>query len=166
MKEKIVDRWTLRERIGTLKAAGKKIVFTNGCFDILHVGHVRYLREARSFGDLLIVAVNSDTSVRTIKGEKRPLLPEAERAELVASLECVNFVTVFPEPTPLAVIELVRPDILVKGGDWREEDVIGREEVLSWGGRVKLIPMTKGASTTNIIENILKVYREHIGGSE
>ncbi len=158
MKEKLLDRQELRRRLGELRAAGKKIVFTNGCFDILHVGHVRYLGEARRLGDVLVVAVNSDASVREIKGEKRPLVPERERAELIAALECVDFVTVFSEPTPLALIELFRPDTLVKGGDWREEKVVGRNEVLSWGGRVKLIPMTEGASTTNIIEKVLEVY--------
>ena len=164
MNDKILDRQELKRRLGELQAAGKKIVFTNGCFDILHVGHVRYLEEARRLGDVLVVAVNSDVSVQEIKGEKRPLVPEGERAELVAALECVNFVTIFAESTPLALVKLLRPDTLVKGGDWREENVVGRDEVLSRGGRVRLIPMTEGASTTNIIEKILAVYRPEDAG--
>ncbi|HOG17172.1 MAG: Bifunctional protein HldE [Syntrophaceae bacterium PtaU1.Bin231] len=165
MKGKILDRRELRRRLGELRSSGKRIVFTNGCFDILHVGHVRYLGEARRLGDVLVVAVNSDASVREIKGEKRPLVPEEERAELIAALECVDFVTVFSEPTPLALIRMLQPDTLVKGGDWRAENVVGRDEVLSRGGRVELIPMTEGASTTNIIEKILDVYGRGTGQS-
>jgi rfaE bifunctional protein nucleotidyltransferase chain/domain len=137
---------------------GQKIAFTNGCFDILHVGHVRYLREARKMGDFLILALNSDASVRAIKGNKRPLVPEGERAEIAASLEAVDYVTLFDETTPLKLIEYLRPDCLVKGGDWKEEAVVGGDAVRSWGGKVVLIPEVEGASTTNIVEKILHVY--------
>jgi rfaE bifunctional protein nucleotidyltransferase chain/domain len=157
-KEKIFTREEMRNEVELLKAGGKKIVFTNGCFDILHVGHARYLGAARRLGDVLIVAVNSDSSVRAIKGERRPLVPENERAEVLASLQAVDYVTLFHEETPLALIEELKPDIIVKGGDWREEEVVGRESVGKWGGRVEIIPEVEGASTTNIVEKIKKVY--------
>ena len=155
---KICTRESLKDKIDQLRKEGKKIVFTNGCFDILHVGHTRYLREAKRAGDILILALNSDESVRTLKGDKRPLVPEAERADVVASLESVDFVTIFHELTPLALIEFIKPDILIKGGDWEEENVVGRESLKRWGGRVVIIPEIKGSSTTNIIEKILNVY--------
>ncbi len=157
-KEKIFAREKLKEVIDRLKAEGKKIVFTNGCFDILHVGHTRYLGEAKRLGDILIVALNSDSSVRAIKGEKRPLVPEAERAEVLASLKAVDYVTVFHEETPLALIEYLRPAVIVKGGDWDENKVVGRDSVGKWGGRVAIIPEIKGASTTNIVEKVIKTY--------
>jgi rfaE bifunctional protein nucleotidyltransferase chain/domain len=156
--EKILSREQLKSEIDRLRKGGKKISFTNGCFDILHVGHVRYLRDARRTGDVLILALNSDASVRTIKGEKRPLVPENERADVVASLEAVDFVTIFDELTPLELIESLQPDVIVKGGDWAEEDVVGRDSVRKWGGKVVIIPETEGASTTNVIEKIKKVY--------
>jgi len=155
---KICTRESLKDKIDQLRKEGKKIVFTNGCFDILHVGHTRYLREAKRSGDILILALNSDESVRTLKGDKRPLVPEAERADVVASLESVDFVTIFHELTPLALIEFIKPDVLIKGGDWEEENVVGRESLKRWGGRVVIIPEIKGSSTTNIIEKILNVY--------
>jgi len=155
---KIITQKQLKEKIDLLKKDGKRIVFTNGCFDILHVGHTRYLREAKNLGDVLILALNSDSSVRSLKGKKRPLVPENERADVVASLESVDFVTIFNEQTPLELIEYLQPDILVKGGDWAEEQVVGRESVKKWGGKVVIIPETKGSSTTNIIEKILNVY--------
>lgn len=155
---KILKREELKKELAPLRGEGKKIAFTNGCFDILHVGHVRYLREARNTADVLILALNSDASVRMIKGEKRPLVPEDERADVVAALESVDYVTVFDEDTPLALIEYLRPDILIKGGDWAEEDVVGRDAVRSWGGRVVIIPETEGASTTNIVAKVLRVY--------
>lgn len=157
---KILDREALKGEVERRRRRGEKIAFTNGCFDILHVGHVRYLAEARRTGDLLILALNSDLSVRTIKGEKRPLVPERERAEVVASLAAVDYVTLFDEPTPLELIEYLRPDCLVKGGDWKEEAVVGRDAVRSWGGRVVLVPVVEGASTTNIVEKIRQVYGE------
>ncbi len=155
---KILTREKLKGEVDRLKAAGKKIVFTNGCFDILHVGHTRYLGEARKLGDALVLAVNSDLSVRAIKGDKRPLVPEAERAEVLASLRSVDYVTIFHEETPLALIEFLRPDIIVKGGDWDEKNVVGRDSVGKWGGRVVIIPEVKGASTTGIVDKIRKTY--------
>lgn len=155
---KILSRNVLKKKIERLKSQGKKIVFTNGCFDILHVGHVRYLRDARKTGDVLVLAINSDSSVRAIKGGKRPLVPEGERADVAASLESVDFVTIFDELTPLELIELLQPDIIVKGGDWAEQNVVGREAVKKWGGYVVIIPETPGASTTNIVQKIISVY--------
>lgn len=156
--KKILSWEKLKQEVDRLKDEGKRVVFTNGCFDILHVGHVRYLQEARELGDVLILALNSDSSVRTIKGEKRPVVPEGERAEVIAGLACVDYVTLFNEETPLLLIEYLRPDILVKGGDWSEQNVVGRDSVMRWGGRVAIIPQVIGASTTNIVEKILKVY--------
>ncbi len=156
--DKIFSRNELKAKIERLKKQGKKIIFTNGCFDILHAGHTRYLREAGKLGDVLVLAINSDASVRSIKGEKRPIVPEAERAEVVASLDTVDYVTIFDELTPLALIEILQPDIIVKGGDWAEKDIVGAETVRIWGGRVAVMPEFEGASTTNIIEKVLQVY--------
>jgi len=155
---KILDWKNLKEEVDRLRRQGKKIVFTNGCFDILHVGHARYLRQAREKGDLLILGLNSDASVRKIKGEKRPLIPQEERADLLACLEFVDYVTIFEETTPLELILYLKPDVLIKGGDWAEEQVVGRKEVMSWGGTVAIIPEIPGASTTNIVGKILSVY--------
>jgi D-beta-D-heptose 7-phosphate kinase/D-beta-D-heptose 1-phosphate adenosyltransferase len=155
---KIYPKEELKAEIERLKRGGRKIIFTNGCFDILHAGHTRYLREAKKLGDVLILALNSDHSVRSIKGEKRPIVPEAERAEVVASLASVDYVTVFDELTPLALIEFLRPDVIVKGGDWGEKDIVGAEAVGKWGGRVAIMPEIEGASTTNVIEKVLQVY--------
>ena len=145
----------LRVRAG-LRAEGRRLVFTNGCFDILHVGHVRYLEEARQLGDALLVAVNSDRSVRVLKGEGRPVLNEGERAELLAALSCVDFVTVFDEESPRALISEILPDVLAKGGDYALEEIHGREEVEAAGGRVVSLPFVEGASTTSIIERLKK----------
>jgi D-beta-D-heptose 7-phosphate kinase/D-beta-D-heptose 1-phosphate adenosyltransferase len=156
---KITPRNELKAKIDRLKREGKKVVFTNGCFDILHAGHTRYLREARKLGDALILALNSDSSVRSIKGPMRPIVPEAERAEVVAALDSVDYVTVFDELTPLELIEFLRPDVIVKGGDWADKDIVGAEAVRKWGGRVAIMPEIEGASTTNIIDKVLQVYR-------
>jgi rfaE bifunctional protein nucleotidyltransferase chain/domain len=156
---KITPRNELKAEVDRLKREGKKVVFTNGCFDILHAGHTRYLREARKLGDALILALNSDSSVRSIKGPMRPIVPEAERAEVVAALDSVDYVTVFDELTPLELIEFLRPDVIVKGGDWAEKDIVGAETVRKWGGRVAIMPEIEGASTTNIIDKVLQVYR-------
>lgn len=156
--DKILDRQILKEKLDALRKEGKKIAFTNGCFDILHVGHVRYLREAKKTADVLVLALNSDFSVRSIKGEKRPLVREEERAEILASLEFVDFVTIFEELTPQELIVYLKPDVLIKGGDWPEDKVVGRDDVKKWGGRVVLIPEVKGKSTTNIVEKIKEVY--------
>jgi len=148
----------LKDEIDALRRQGKKIVFTNGCFDILHVGHTRYLKEAKKLGDVLILALNSDESVRALKGPKRPIVPQDERADLLASLESVDFVTIFHELTPIELINYLKPDVLVKGGDWDADKIVGRESVTKWNGTVEVIPEIKGSSTTNIIEKILKNY--------
>jgi rfaE bifunctional protein nucleotidyltransferase chain/domain len=155
---KILSKDRLKKAIEQYKKEGKKIVFTNGCFDILHAGHVRYLSDAKKLGDILILAINSDSSVRSIKGKPRPFIPQAERAYVIASLESVDYVTIFDEDTPLLLIEYLQPHILVKGGDWTEETVVGRDSVTKWGGRVVIMPEVKGISTTNIIEKIKKAF--------
>jgi rfaE bifunctional protein nucleotidyltransferase chain/domain len=131
---------------------GKKIVFTNGCFDILHRGHVTYLSEARKLGDLLVVGVNSDASVKRLKGPTRPINSEADRAFVLLGLKSVDAVEVFTEDTPLELIKLIRPHVLVKGGDWKIEQIVGGTEVLSWGGQVLSLNFVNGFSTTSIIE--------------
>jgi D-beta-D-heptose 7-phosphate kinase/D-beta-D-heptose 1-phosphate adenosyltransferase len=156
VREKVKKRQALKTIAAQAKTEGKKIVFTNGCFDLLHMGHVQLLREAKNLGDILIVALNSDGSVRQIKGSDRPILPEEERAELIAALEMVDYVTMFDEPDPLNVIRELRPDVLAKGGDWAEDKIVGREFIESYGGRVAVIPFLKGHSTTEIIERMRK----------
>ncbi len=158
MHKKIKTVAELRPLLDILRGAGKKIVFTNGCFDLIHTGHTRYLAQAKSYGDLLLVAVNSDASVRKIKGEKRPINPEADRMETLAALETVDFVAAFDEPDPYRIITELRPDVLVKGGDWPIEKIIGRDVVEARGGRVVNVPYVEGASTTGIIEKIIKRY--------
>ena len=138
------------------RSAGRTVVFTNGCFDLLHVGHVRYLESAKALGNVLIIGINSDPSVRGLKGPLRPILPLEERAEILSGLGCVDYVTVFDEPTPLELITLIQPHVLVKGGDWTREDVVGRDVVEGSGGEVVILPFVPGSSTTNIIETILK----------
>lgn len=137
-----------------VRARAGLVVFTNGVFDLLHTGHVRYLQAARALGDALIVGVNSDRSVRAIKGPERPLTPEAERAEILAALACVDAVVVFDEETPHAIISTVQPDILVKGADWAATAIVGRDVVEARGGRVERIPLVEGRSTTNLIERV------------
>ena len=131
---------------------GRKVVFTNGCFDLLHKGHVEYLERARRLGAWLVVALNADASVRRLKGPSRPLNPLADRLEVLASLESVDFVTWFDDDTPLTVIEQIRPDVLVKGGDWKVADIVGGAEVVGWGGKVRSLPYLEGRSTTRLIE--------------
>ena len=160
MDEKIINREALKEKVQALKRAGKSIVFTNGCFDFLHVGHVRYLKAAKAQGDVLVVGLNSDGSVRKIKGPRRPVVPEDERAEILASLACVDFVTLFDEPDPAMLIRLLMPDVLVKGADWATEAIVGRDIVESAGGRVIRIPLTEGVSTSGMIEKILAGYAD------
>ena len=152
--EKVLDRNTLKEKVDSLRQSGKRVVFTNGCFDLLHIGHVRYLQEARELGDCLVVAVNSDSSVRQIKESGRPILPEGQRAEVVAALGCVDWVNIFAEPDPLDLIRLLKPDVLVKGTDWSEEEIIGAPEVRAAGGQVVRIPLVPGSSTSVIVEKI------------
>jgi D-beta-D-heptose 7-phosphate kinase/D-beta-D-heptose 1-phosphate adenosyltransferase len=154
LRWKIVGREALVAAVRSLQRSGKKVVFTNGCFDLLHVGHVRYLQEARELGDALVVGVNADASVRRIKGPGRPLTPARERAEILAALACVDFVTVFGAATPLRLIRALQPDVLVKGGDWAVGAIGGREAVEGRGGKVVAIPFVKGRSTTGLIGRI------------
>jgi rfaE bifunctional protein nucleotidyltransferase chain/domain len=135
---------------------GKSVVFTNGCFDILHRGHVHILRQAKAAGDLLIVALNSDRSVKQIKGEKRPVLPETDRIELIGAMEMVDYIVVFDDADPYKLIAAIKPDVLVKGGDWSAEKIVGADLVEEGGGRVEVIPYLKGFSTSEIIERIMK----------
>jgi D-beta-D-heptose 7-phosphate kinase/D-beta-D-heptose 1-phosphate adenosyltransferase len=153
-REKIVDRITLSERLDAARTAGRRIAFTNGCFDLLHVGHVRYLDAAREAGDLLVVGLNGDASVRRLKGNGRPLVPAAARAEILAALAAVDYVTIFDEDTPEELIRLVQPDVLVKGADWAPDQVVGRDIVTARGGYVVLIPVVEGFSTTELAERI------------
>jgi D-beta-D-heptose 7-phosphate kinase/D-beta-D-heptose 1-phosphate adenosyltransferase len=153
---KITTVSDLTKRIDRLRRAGKVVVFTNGCFDLLHIGHVRSLEQARSLGDRLIVAVNFDTSVRRAKGPGRPILPASERMELVAALGCVDWVVGFRADTPIRLIEKLRPDILAKGGDWALDTIVGRDEVESWGGRVVRLNVIRGARTSDLIQKIRK----------
>jgi len=142
------------DRVIELKRQGQRIVFTNGCFDLLHPGHTRYLAEARALGDVLVVAVNSDRSVRELKGPGRPVVPEDERAEVLAALRAVDYVTIFDDPTPREVIARMLPSVLVKGADWGPNNIVGREEVEAAGGRVVSMPVAPGYSTSAIIERI------------
>ncbi len=151
MEEKVVHPEQLASRVALWRSGGQRIVFTNGCFDIVHIGHIRLLEQARRQGDRLIVGVNSDESVRKLKGPLRPIVGERERARVLAALSAVDAVVIFSESTPLRLIEAVRPDILVKGGDYTEEMVVGAAEVRAWGGRVELIPLVEGVSTTRLI---------------
>lgn len=157
---KILDKDALIQERQRLRSEHKRLVFTNGCFDLLHPGHVRYLREARSLGDALVVALNSDRSVRVLKGEGRPILNEAERAEVISALESVNYVVVFDEETPRKLIEAVLPDVLVKGGDWALDQIIGRDEVEAAGGTVRSLPYVEGSSTSDIIERLISLEKQ------
>jgi D-beta-D-heptose 7-phosphate kinase/D-beta-D-heptose 1-phosphate adenosyltransferase len=147
-----------RKEIDRLRSKNKKIVFTNGCFDILHIGHARYLYAARELGDCLIVAANSDRSVKAIKGPDRPVMNQTERTEMLAALECVDMVIIFDEDNPLEVIRYLMPDILVKGGDWKEGDIIGADVVKASGGQVRRIPFIKGFSTSDIIKKMVSIF--------
>jgi rfaE bifunctional protein nucleotidyltransferase chain/domain len=158
LSSKLLPIETVRSRLQDLRAAGKTIVFTNGCFDLLHVGHVRYLAAARTAGDVLVVGLNSDRSVQAIKGPERPIVPEAQRAEVLAGLECVDYIVLFDDPDPLQVIRTLDPDFLVKGQDWPEDRIVGAEFVKSRGGRVVRIAVVPDASTSAIITRILARY--------
>ncbi len=160
MKEKIKTKEDLHRIVEDLKKKGKRIVFTNGCFDLLHLGHIRYLEKAKSLGDILVVGVNSDRSVQSLKGPERPILPEEERAEILSGLECVDYITLFDGLTPLELISSLQPHILVKGGDWAKETTVGREVVERSGGEVVILPFVEGSSTSNLIETILKRYEK------
>lgn len=139
-----------------LRSKGKKIVFTNGCFDILHFGHVYYLQQAKKQADILIVGLNSDKSIRRIKGKNRPIVCQQDRAGVLAGLESVDYIVIFNEDTPLETISAIKPDILIKGSDWQKNNIVGSEVVCRYGGKVATIKLAKGRSTTNIIERIVK----------
>ncbi|ETW99323.1 MAG: hypothetical protein ETSY1_15465 [Candidatus Entotheonella factor] len=157
---KVLTRDELVRAVRQHRQAGERIVFTNGCFDLLHVGHMRYLQQARALGDRLVLGLNDDASVRRLKGDKRPLIPHDERASVLAALACVDYVTIFSEDTPLELIACVRPDVLVKGGDYTPETVVGRDEVEAYGGEVALVPFVEGFSTSDIIDSVLQRYRD------
>jgi len=153
---KIKSLKSLKRELAKLRKQGKKIVFTNGCFDILHYGHAKYLQDSKAKGDILVVAVNSDSSVRKIKGKNRPIVDEANRLKLLASLESIDYLTLFKETTPLKIIKAVKPDILIKGADWKKNKIIGSDLVEAYGGKVSTIKLVKGFSTTNLIKKIAK----------
>ena len=155
---KILTRSEAGKASVELKAAGKTLVFTNGVFDLLHVGHLRYLQHARSLGDALMIGLNADSCVKRLKGDKRPILPEAERAELLAGLACVDFVCLFDEDDPRELIKAVVPKLLVKGGDWPIEKILGRDTVEAAGGKVMSLPFVEGRSTTTIVKDIAQKY--------
>jgi rfaE bifunctional protein nucleotidyltransferase chain/domain len=156
LKTKLKPFEIIKNEIKALQQQGKKIVFTNGCFDILHAGHVDIFQQARNLGDALVVAVNSDISIKKIKGEKRPVVPQAQRMQVLAALEAVEYVVIFVEEKPIKIIKELQPDILVKGGDWPIEAIVGREIVEKKGGKVISVPLMEGISTTNIIEEVKK----------
>jgi D-beta-D-heptose 7-phosphate kinase/D-beta-D-heptose 1-phosphate adenosyltransferase len=151
-EDKLVTRQELTSRLARWRSKGERIVFTNGCFDLLHVGHITLLEQARRFGDRLIVAINSDRSVSGLKGPSRPIVGEHERAQVLAALAAVDAVIVFDESTPLELISATRPDVIVKGGDYVVDTVVGAREVQSWGGQVKVVPIVQGFSTTLLLE--------------
>lgn len=155
MSGQVLTQERLIPTIERMRANGKRIVFTNGCFDLMHIGHTRYLQEAKSLGDVLVVGVNSDASVRSLeKGSDRPIVPEAQRAEVVAALGCVDFVVIFTESDPGRLIAAVQPDVLVKGGDWAWDQIVGRDVVEAHGGLVRTIPLVPGLSTTTLLQRI------------
>jgi D-glycero-beta-D-manno-heptose 1-phosphate adenylyltransferase len=160
--EKVISRRELVSALTTRRKRGQRVVFTNGCFDLMHVGHTRYLQAARDLGDLLVVGVNTDRSVRSLdKGSDRPIVPEQQRAEVLAALACIDYVVLFDEADPGRLIAEIQPDVLVKGGDWMLDKIIGRETVEAHGGVVKTIPLVPNVSTTAIVERIRKtVIRE------
>lgn len=156
IKSKIKKSNTLAKLVLKLKKQGKKIVFTNGCFDIIHFGHVKYLEEAKKKGDILIIGLNSTSSIRKIKGSSRPIIPESDRAGVLAALESVDFVCVFSEPTPLNLIKKLKPDVLIKGSDWKTGNIVGADILKKNGGKVLRAKFLKGYSTSKIIEKIVK----------
>ena len=160
LNQKIYHRSELASILKQAQTDGNVIVTTNGCFDVLHLGHLRYLQAARHLGDILVVAVNSDSSVRHLKGENRPLVPEDERAEMLAGLECVDYVVIFPELTPISLLSELKPNIHVKGGDYKLEQLIEREVVEASGGKVVVGLNVPGKSTTNLIEVICERYKD------
>jgi len=156
MPDKLLDPSQLKIRIAEWRTAGQRVVFTNGCFDILHVGHISLLEQCRQFGERVVVAINSDESVRLLKGPTRPVVGQEERARVLAALASVDAVTVFEAETPIDLIRSLRPDVLVKGGDYTIETVVGADDLLSWGGRVEIVPIVPGYSTTRTIARMNK----------
>jgi len=155
-RTKIISLSGLKRKITRLKQKGRRIVFTNGCFDILHYGHVKYLQDARSKGDYLVVAVNSDSSIKKIKAKNRPVIAQGDRLKTVAALACVDFVVLFNQDNPLRLIKTLKPDILIKGADWNKQKIIGADFVGSYGGKVLTVKLVKGRSTSAIIEKIVR----------
>ena len=151
-RDKVLSRKAAASAVRAARRRGEEVVFTNGCFDLLHVGHVRSLEQARALGDRLLVGLNRDASVRRLKGPRRPVVGERQRAEVLAALECVDWVVLFGETTPLSLIRSVRPAVLAKGGDWSLDEIVGREDVESWGGRVERLRVIPGMRTTHMIE--------------
>jgi len=156
-ENKLVSLSQLTRRVKQKRKSGKKVVFTNGCFDILHLGQVRYLQKARALGDVLVVGLNTDASVRALKGRDRPVTHEKDRAAVLAALACVDYVLLFSERTPERLIRALRPDFLVKGGDWKPKDIAGGPFVASYGGRVRSLPFVRGFSTTALLKKIKKI---------
>lgn len=156
---KIRGRSSAADMVACWRAEGERVVFTNGCFDLMHVGHVKILHEAAALGDRLVVGINSDASVRRLKGKERPIIPEHERLGLMAALECVDMVVLFEEDTPRELISALRPDVLVKGGDYTVETVVGHDLVAQWGGEVAIVPLLDGKSTSSLIERLQRTRR-------
>lgn len=159
MLKKIKRLSQLQNIVGQFKSEGKTVVFTNGCFDLIHPGHIMYLCEAKEMGDLLIVGLNSDASIRKIKGKDRPIINEAGRITILSGLECVDYIAVFDESTPLKLIKTLKPDIIVKGADWKDKGIIGADFVRSYGGEVRTVNLVKGYSTTNLIKKIVQRFK-------
>lgn len=162
MRRKLFSSDELRPLLAERQARGEKIVFTNGCFDLLHIGHVRYLAAARAEGNCLIVALNSDDSIRRLKGERRPLLQADQRSRVIGALSSVDYVIFFDEDDPREIIKTLRPDVLVKGGDYEINQVLGREEIWSWGGRVVTVPVVPDSSTSGIVEKIVDQFGKSV----
>lgn len=159
ISSKIIKLEEFLKKLESLRPAGRRIVFTNGCFDLLHIGHVRYLQQAKSEGDILIIGLNSDRSVGIIKGPKRPVIPEQQRAEVLASVGCVDYVILFDEPDPSRLIAAIAPEVLVKGADWAEDQIAGADGVKAGGGKVVRVPLVPDVSTSRIIEDIIRKNR-------
>ncbi len=154
MNPKLYSQHTIFQIVNRLRKRRKKIVFTNGCFDILHAGHVEYLERAKRFGDVLILGLNSDRSTKRLKGSGRPINSQKDRARVLAGLACIDYITIFNEETPLKLIKKIRPNVLVKGSDWKIKSIAGSSDVLGWGGKVKRIRFLKGRSTTGILKKL------------
>lgn len=154
MMHKILNNKCFIDQINKHKSAGKKIVFTNGCFDIFHFGHLSYLREAKKLGDILAVAINADKGVTELKGEDRPIFPAGQRSEIISELQCVNYVTIFDDPTPIRLIKDIKPDVLVKGGDYSKENIVGSEFVASYGGEIYSLTYIDNLSSTSIFNTL------------